>query len=221
MTGVLWGRKVWLDALRPYRVAPNADVSPTKYEQGTPNHAVMLGLAGALHYLAWLGGRVEAAAAPGVTARTLRPLQRELRRLYPDPMRRRLKWAMHGIRAWEQGLTTILLRGWAEELAPRGVTLHGLTDPARAGERDPTFLFEVRGRTQEEVKRQLWRRARIEVPSGNYYSLAVTRHLRTRRTIRASFAHYDTPATVRLLVGALARLSPPRRRRRRPAPRRS
>jgi cysteine desulfurase family protein (TIGR01976 family) len=218
MTGVLWGRRRWLDALRPYRVAPNADIAPTKYEQGTPNHAVMLGLAGALHYLAWLGGRVETA---GAAMPALEPLRRELRRRYPDAMRRRLKWAMHAIRAWERGLTETLLRRWAASLAPRGVTLHGLTDPARAGERDPTFLFEVRGRTQEEVKRQLWRRARIEVPSGNYYSLAVTRHLKSRRTIRASFAHYDTPETVRLLIDALARLSPPRRRRRRPAPRRS
>jgi hypothetical protein len=64
------------------------------------------------------------------------------------------------------------------------------------------------------------------------YSLAVTRHLRSRRTIRVSFSTTTLPATVRLLIGALARIaaaaaagrarrrarfSPPRRRRRRRA----
>ena len=200
MTGVLWGRRVWLEALRPYRVEPNADRAPFKFEQGTPNHAVMMGLAAAIGYLAWLGGQVEEAAA-GVPA--LAPLGRSLRRSGYGAARRRLKWAMHAIVAWEGRLSGEVIAGWRRDLAPLGVRLHGVTDPRRLADRVPTFLFEIPGWTQEEVKRALWRRSRIEVPSGNYYAPAVYRHLRSRRTIRASFAHYDTPVTARCLVRAL------------------
>jgi selenocysteine lyase/cysteine desulfurase len=77
MGGVLWGRRRWLTALRPYRVEANADETPFKYEQGTPNHAVLAGITGAMEYLEWLGARIErdAARRPG-----LKPLYRELRR---------------------------------------------------------------------------------------------------------------------------------------------
>jgi selenocysteine lyase/cysteine desulfurase len=204
MLGVLWGRRAWLDALRPYRVEANPDVTPTSWEQGTPNHAVLMGFAAAVDYLDGLGGAVERAAAGEVC---LAPLRRRLRRTYPDAMARRLKWAMHAVRAWEQSVSETVLRGWRRDLAPRGVRLHGPTDPARVGERVPTFLFDLPGRTQEEVKKALWRLARIEVPSGNYYSVAVYRHLRLHDTIRASFAHYDSPATARLLVRTLARIA--------------
>ncbi len=187
MVGVLWGRRKWLDVLRPYRVEANADVPPEKYEQGTPNHAVLAGLSGAIEYLEDLGDRLEEAVTgdPEAAATAV-----ELGRLYPSDRRRRLKWAMIAIRDHERVLSSSVLEGF-RDLAARGVKLHGIADPARAGERDPTFLFEVKGMTQEAVKRRLWEDGHIEVPSGNYYSLAVYRHLRSRRTVRASFAHYD------------------------------
>jgi selenocysteine lyase/cysteine desulfurase len=203
MVGVLWGRKRWLDALRPYRVEANEDRTPVKYEQGTPNHAVLAGLSAAFDYLEALGGRVESAAAglPELQAIALR-----LAGLYPSRERRRLKWAMSAVRDFELTLSKALLLGFAA-LARRGVHLHGIADEARAAERDPTFLFEVRGMAQQEVKRRLWEEGRIEVPSGNYYSLAVYRHLRSRRTVRASFAHYDGLDTARHFLDTLDRIA--------------
>jgi selenocysteine lyase/cysteine desulfurase len=203
MVGVLWGRKRWLDALRPYRVEANEDRTPVKYEQGTPNHAVLAGLSAAFDYLEALGGRVESAAAgrPELQAIALR-----LAGLYPDRDRRRIKWAMSAVRDFELTLSKALLLGFAA-LARRGVQLHGIADEARAAERDPTFLFEVRGRTQMEIKRRLWEEGRIEVPDGNYYSLAVYRHLRSRRTVRASFAHYDGLDTARHFLDTLDRIA--------------
>ncbi|MEK7799284.1 MAG: aminotransferase class V-fold PLP-dependent enzyme [Acidobacteriota bacterium] len=203
MVGVLWGRKRWLDALRPYRVEANEDRTPVKYEQGTPNHAVLAGLSAAFDYLEALGGRVESAAAglPELQAIALR-----LAGLYPSRERRRIKWAMSAVRDFELTLSKALLLGFAA-LARRGVQLHGIADEARAAERDPTFLFEVRGRTQMEIKRRLWEEGRIEVPDGNYYSLAVYRHLRSRRTVRASFAHYDGLDTARHFLDTLERIA--------------
>jgi selenocysteine lyase/cysteine desulfurase len=202
IVGVLWGRKRWLDALRPYRVEANEDRTPVKFEQGTPNHAVLAGLSAAFDYLEALGGRVESSAAgrPELQATAARLLG-----LYPDRDRRRIKWAMCAVRDFEQTLTKGLLLGFSA-LAKRGVRLHGIAEEGRAAERDPTFLFEVRGRTQMEIKRRLWEEGRIEVPDGHYYSLAVYRHLKSRRTVRASFAHYDDLDTVRHFLDALARI---------------
>jgi len=203
MGGVLWGRKRWLDALRPYRVEANLDRTPTKFEQGTPNHAAMAGLTGALEYLIGLGGKFEAAAARRPEARDLAV---HLARHYPAGPRRALKWALCGIREHEKTLSAEILRGF-HDLRTRGVRLHGIDDPARLDERDPTFLFEVRGLTQNEIKRRLWEDARIEVPSGTCYSLAVYRALKARRAVRASFAHYDDLGTVRTFLAALGRIA--------------
>ncbi|HXU11914.1 MAG TPA: aminotransferase class V-fold PLP-dependent enzyme [Candidatus Binatia bacterium] len=203
IVGVLWGRKRWLDALRPYRVEANEDRTPVKFEQGTPNHAVLAGLSAALDYLDALGGRIESAADGQAD---LRAMSARLAALYPDRDRRRLKWAMCAVRDYEQALTKAALLGFSA-LAKRGVRLHGIADPERAPERDPTFLFEVSGRTQMEVKRRLWEDGKIEVPDGNYYSLAVYRALKSRRTVRASFAHYDGLDTVRHFLDSLARIT--------------
>jgi len=200
MVGVLWGRRRWLDALRPYRVEANEDRTPVKYEQGTPNHAVLAGLTGAFEYLLWLGQRVASAAAARPEARAPAAA---LEGRYPPGDRRLFKWALHAIQAHERVLSGAVLAGF-RGLAARGARLHGLADEARLDERDPTFLFEVRGMAQATVKRRLWDDAGIEVPSGNYYSLAVYRHLKSRRTVRASFAHYDALETVRLFLDALA-----------------
>jgi cysteine desulfurase family protein (TIGR01976 family) len=205
MGGVLWGRRPWLTALRPYRVEANADETPFKYEQGTPNHVVLAGITGAMQYLEWMGERIERDA---VRRSELKPLSRELRRRYPDPARRRLKWAMTAARAHERMLSLALLEGFAR-LSSRGVRLHGLTDPGRVGERDPTFLFEIAGRSQATIKRRLYDAGRVEVPSGDYYSVAVYRHLRSRQTVRASFAHYDGPDTVRHFLRTLESILPP------------
>ena len=203
MVGVLWGRKPWLDALRPYRVEANDDRTPVKFEQGTPNHAVLAGLSAAFDYLEALGGRVESSAAekPDLQATAAR-----LADLYPDRDRRRIKWAMCAVRDFEQTLTKAILLGFSA-LAKRGVRLFGIADEGRAAERDPTFLFEVRGRSQIDIKQRLWEEGRIEVPDGNYYSLAVYRHLRSRRTVRASFAHYDGLDTARHFLDALSRIT--------------
>jgi cysteine desulfurase family protein (TIGR01976 family) len=202
MLGVLWGRQGWLSALRPYRVEANLDRPPYKFEQGTPNHAVLAGLTGALDYLLWLGGRAEAegAAAPG--------LSEAIARRYPPGPRRLLKWALCAIREYEKELSATILERFGG-LASAGVRLHGLADPARAGERDPTFLFEIDGLSQKAIKRRLWEEGRIEVPSGTCYSLAIYRTLarRRRHVVRASFAHYDNAETGRLFLDGVARIA--------------
>lgn len=202
MLGVLWGRKRWLDALRPYRAEANENRTPVKFEQGTPHHAALAGLTGAIEYLADLGGRIRTAALAGRGDG-----DRALDARYPAGSRRLLKWAMTAVQDHERALSRVILLG-LRALRGRGVRVHGLFDPERAGERDPTFLLEIEGRSQEEVKRRLWDLGRIDVPSGNYYSLAVYRHLRSRRTVRASFAHYDGEDTATHFLRTLEAVVP-------------
>ena len=203
--GVLWGRMRWMEALRPYRVEPNEDRAPVKYEQGTPNVAALAGLSGALEYLLRVGGRAEAAVR-GTAAGDA--LARHIDRAYAAGDRRLFKWAIGAIREYERTLTTAVLAGF-RDLASRGVRLYGIDDERRADERDPTFLFEVRGLTQDQVKRRLWDLGGIEVPTGNFYSLAVYREYRrrSRRLVRASFAHYDSLETVGHFLDTLGRIA--------------
>jgi cysteine desulfurase family protein (TIGR01976 family) len=203
MIGVLWGRREWLEALRPYRVEANQDRVPVKYEQGTLNNASLAGLSGAFEYLRWLGEKVESAAAERSGARAL---AERLRQEYPRGDRQRFKWAMCGIHEYEKTLSAALLQGF-RRLAGRGVKVIGIKDPARLEEREPTFLFEVRGRRPEDVKRQMWEEGRIELPGGHNYSVAVYRALRNARALRASFAHYDNPAAVRRFLNTLTRIA--------------
>ncbi len=204
MIGALWGRPEWLAAVRPYRVEPNDDSAPYKFEQGTPNHACLAGLSGAIDYLRFLGERVEAGAARLPEAR---PLAALFERLYPAPARRRLKWALCAILEHEKRLGRAVLEGF-RALAPRGVRLYGIADPGRVEERDPTFLFEVDAVEPEEVKRRFWEEARIEITIGSNFSVAVYRALRKRgRVLRASFAHYDTLETAHRFLDMLGRIA--------------
>jgi cysteine desulfurase family protein (TIGR01976 family) len=203
MVGVLWGRRDWLEALRPYRVEANVDRAPWKYEQGTPNNPVLAGLRGALEYLEWLGERVEEAAAGRAEGRDLAAA---LERGYAAGAPRLLKWALCAVREYERTLMREALEGF-RRLERRGVRLIGVCDPRHLDERDPTFLFELPGRRAEEVKRAFWESDRIEIQSGSAYSVAVYRVLKGREVLRASFAHYNDLASVRRFLDALERVA--------------
>jgi selenocysteine lyase/cysteine desulfurase len=186
MIGALWVRGAVADRLRPYRVETNKDIAPAKFEQGSLNNASVASLLAALEYLAWIGRRLagDGPAAGG-----------------PD-LRTRLLTAMRAVSAHDRGLSVEVLRGF-ERLDPGRFRCYGIIDPARAGERDPTFAFEVRGLAPDEIKRRLWSGYGLQVADGNHYSAAVVRHLGRASICRASFCHYHTADEARKFVSAL------------------
>jgi cysteine desulfurase family protein (TIGR01976 family) len=186
MLGVLWGREPLLEKLRPYRVETNKNEPPWKFEQGMLNNAALASLAAALEYLLWLAGQ---AGAPTSACR-----------------RERFVFALEAVAAYERRLSRRVLEGF-KTLDPGKFTGFGLMDPDRAGERDPTFAFEIPGQTALETKKLLWERHGIQIADGNHYSAAVFRHLRKPALCRASFAHYDTAATADALLAALAAIA--------------
>jgi len=188
MLGVLWGKAELLERLRPYRVETNKDVLPGKFEMGMLNNAALASLEAALEYLLWLAGLVAGPAA-----------------VFPDRPSK-FRSAMTAIAGYEAGLSGRFLEGFGK-LDPALFRCFGISDPSRAGERVPTFAFDVGGLSAAETKHRLWREAGIQIADGNHYSAAVVRHLgRPEGICRASFAHYDNAATVDRFLGALAAL---------------
>lgn len=185
MMGVLWGKKELLEKMTPYRVETNRDQSPWKFEQGTLHHAVIASMEKALEYLLELK---EMLNPEGETSRRDSFVQ-----------------VMKDIQNYEEELSKYLLQE-LQELEGKGFYCHGITNPRRVKERDPTFSFEIEGISPEKIKRRLWNDHSIQIGSGNHYSAAVYRHLGKKSICRASFAHYDNQETADLFLKALEEL---------------
>jgi cysteine desulfurase family protein (TIGR01976 family) len=115
-----------------------------------------------------------------------------------------LDTAFDRIRAHEDALSRRFL-----ERAPElpGLELYGIADPARVGERTPTFCFNVGGLQPRRVAEELAARD-VYVWDGDYYALAPMRALGLgeRGAVRAGFLHYSTAEEVDRLLDALAAL---------------
>jgi selenocysteine lyase/cysteine desulfurase len=185
--GALYGRYELLDQLRAYKVRPAEDDPPDKFETGTKNHEGLAGTTAAINYLADLGSEFGAPSAdqfPGFGG-----------------IRLHLKTAMTAVRAYERPLAERLIQGLQ---AIPGVTLYGITDPARFDRRaPPTVAFTLEGYSPRQVAERLGR-AGIFVWDLRYYALAVTERLGVEENggmVRVGIAHYNTLDEVdRLLV---------------------
>ena len=153
------------------------------------NNASVAALGAALEYLLWVADLLAVPKAD-----------------FPDRPAK-FRSAMASLAEYEKAITRRVLEGFKRRDLPR-FSLFGIADPARAGERVPTFAFDIGGLTATETKRRLWTGAGIEIADGNHYSAAVVRHLgRPEGICRASFAHYDNVATADRFLEALGRLA--------------
>lgn len=182
MLGVCWGRRALLERLEPYRVATNRNAPPWKLEMGMLNNANLAALEEALLHLLWLADEL---GAPGDL-----------------PRRARFVMGLEAVAEYERDLSRRVLEGFARLDAAK-FRCFGIADPVRSAERDPTFAFDIAGQSAAETKRRLWERHAVQIADGNHYSAAVVRHLGREALCRASFAHYDTPATADLFLEAL------------------
>jgi cysteine desulfurase family protein (TIGR01976 family) len=186
--GVLYGRYELLDRLQAYKVRPAENVPPDKFETGTKNHEGLAGTTAAITYLADLGAEFGAPFAeeyPGFEGRRLH-----------------LKTALAAIRAYEQPLVGRMIEGLKE--IP-GVTLYGITDPARFEQRAPTVAFTLEGYTPRQVAERLGEEG-IFVWDGNYYALAVAERLGVEDSggmVRVGIAHYNTLGEVDRLLAVV------------------
>src|SRR5690606_30212000 len=97
--------------------------------------------------------------------------------------------------AYENPLAQRLIDGLADI---SGLTIHGITDPKRIGERVPTVSFTVDDIVPETIVRQM-NAENIFVWSGHNYAWEVVHHLGIPAddgVVRIGVAHYNTASEI-------------------------
>jgi cysteine desulfurase family protein (TIGR01976 family) len=164
--GIVYGKREWLERLRPHKVRPARNAIPYCWEQGTLNHEGLAGIAAAVDYLK--------SVAPGNAATP----------------REKITASMTAIQEYESALSKHLLNGLA---SVSEVRIFGFTDPTRTSERVPTVAFTRSRETPRSICQRLGD-AGICAWSGNYYALGVMERLGLEESggaVRVGLTHYN------------------------------
>ena len=186
--GVLYGRPDRLTEVSRYKVRP----APDAFETGTQNHEGMAAAIEAVEYLAEIGRRAERVADPAAASVATR--------------RRDVHAAMAAIAVYERTISERLIAGL---LAIPGVSVRGITDPARMAERTPTVALTVAGWSPADLAAELGRRG-IFTWDGDFYAVNLIERLGLAESgglLRVGFVHYNTDAEVDLLLDDLRELA--------------
>ncbi|HZD18527.1 MAG TPA: cysteine desulfurase-like protein [Actinomycetota bacterium] len=184
--GVLAVRRELLGRLVPYKVRAADDTVPDRWETGTKNHEGLAGTVAAIGYVASIGEGFGDPAGPSP--------------------RERVVAGMEAIRAYEATLSERFLAGTRR--IPE-LTVWGIREPERSGERTPTFAVRVGDRHPSETAKTLAERG-IFVWDGHYYALALMERLGLQETggaVRIGFCHYHSLAEVDRVLEELAALA--------------
>ncbi|MBZ9718035.1 cysteine desulfurase-like protein [Mesorhizobium sp. AD1-1] len=171
--GILWGRRDVIETLEPYKCRCSSNGLPERFELGTPQIELMAGLTAAVDYFADLG----AAAGEG------------------GSRRHKIAKAFAVSIAYENPLAQQLIDGLSDI---EGLTIHGITDPKRLGDRVPTVSFTVDGIVPETIVR-LMNAEKIFLWSGHNYAWEIVHQLgipAEHGVVRIGIAHYNTAAEI-------------------------
>lgn len=183
--GALYGRAEVLASLPTYKLRPAHDA----FETGTQSFEAIAGVGAAVEHLATIGDRFGAPYAPRFPTATGRRL--------------RLLTGMSAIRAHESGLHDRLMAGLREV---RGLTIHGITDPARfADEKAPTISVTLDRLSPLEAARRL---AEVGICAwdGDFYAQGLVERLGLADRgglLRLGISQYTTFEEVDRLLGRL------------------
>jgi cysteine desulfurase family protein (TIGR01976 family) len=181
--GILWGRRDLIETLEPYKCRCSSNALPERFELGTPQIELLAGLTAAVEYFADLGQ-----SAGDVGSR-----------------RARIAAAFAASAAYETPLARQLIDGL---IGIDGLTIHGITDPARMAERVPTVSFTVDGIAPDEIVRPM-SDENIFVWSGHNYAWEVVHQLgipADQGVVRIGIAHYSTQAEIAETVDSVVRI---------------
>jgi len=189
--GILYGKHDLLEKLFAYKVRPATNHLPGKFETGTQNHEGIAGVLGAVEYFEWIGKEFgeDSKALTNYKGRRLE-----------------LKKAMEVIHAHEIEVSHALLS--ALQSVP-GLTIFGLTDAHRLGERVATYSFRLKNLPPRKVAEKLAEQ-NIYVWDGNYYAINVTERLGLEDSggmVRVGAVHYNTLEEVEQLKVALLKIN--------------
>jgi cysteine desulfurase family protein (TIGR01976 family) len=179
--GLGFARQELLETWPADRVRPAGQFpAGHRFETGTMSHESLAGVLAAIDFVASLGEGAD--------------------------RRARLDAAFRDIHAHETALTARMLDGLAE--IP-GMALYGITDPARAGERTPTFTFTLPGITPRQICERLGKRG-ILGWDGNYYALGIMDRLGLEGrggAARLGFLRYTTEEEVDRTLEAIGEIA--------------
>jgi cysteine desulfurase family protein (TIGR01976 family) len=178
--GIVWGREPLLQDLYPYKVRPQTDDLPYRFETGTPQIELLAALEATVQYFEWLGRLV----APKASARNA------------------ILEAFEAASAYERELMAQLIEG-LERLDD--VRIVGIAEPKHFASRVPTVSITHARRKPSEIARAL-AAENIFVWSGHNFALEIVRSLgidEDEGVVRIGLAHYNTPDEVDRIVGAL------------------
>lgn len=181
--GVLWGRRALIETLAPYKCRCSSNALPERFELGTPQIELMAGLSAAVDYFEALGARAGATGS----------------------RRQKIAAAFDASIAYENRLALRLIDGLS---SIGGLKIHGITDPARLGERVPTVSFTVEGIEPDEIARAL-AAENIFVWSGHNYAWEIVHQLGIRAdrgVVRIGIAHYNTAVEIEETIGSVGRI---------------
>jgi len=182
---VLYVRPEAGERLETYKVRPQPDTLPEKFETGTLNHEGLAGVTAAVDFIASLGAH-DMDELAGLEGR-----------------RRAVVAGMMAIRLHEEPLLARLLQGL---LAIPGLKLYG---PPPGHKRTPTVSFTVQGHTPAGVARFLGDRG-FFVWDGDFYATTLVERLGLAPSgglVRVGLAPYNTHGEIDGLLEALDELA--------------
>ena len=180
--GALYGKADVLDSLPAFKVRPAHD----RFETGTAAFESIAGTLAATDYLRDVGRRF---GGPDGTSR-----------------REELAAGMRAIVDYERALVTTLIDGL--EAIP-GLTIHGITDRARFGERVPTVSVSIEGVHPRAAAEELGRRG-VFVWDGDFYATGLIERLGKADgggVLRLGLVHYNTAGEVDRVLEEVERLA--------------
>lgn len=183
--GILYGKQEHLSRFRPYKPRPAPHESPFCWETGTQNFEGLAGVVASIDYLTELGQQ----AAPAVTNR-----------------RNALMTAMVSIQEYERSLSEYMI---PHLLDIPGITLYGISDPARFTWRTPTVGIRMTGYTPLKLATALGDRG-IFTWNGNFYALNLTQQLGLESSgglLRIGCTHYNTIGEIQWMLQVLHELA--------------
>ena len=186
--GALYGKAEAFDRLPAFKVRPAHD----RFETGTASFESIAGTLAATDYLRDVGrsyGDVAGAAGAGEASER----------------RRELVAGMTAIVDYERDLVGRLIAGLQ---AIKGVTIHGIVDPARAAERVPTVSVSLEGVGPRAAAESLGREG-IYAWDGDFYATSLIERLGKADVggvLRLGLVHYNTADEVDRTLAALERL---------------
>lgn len=192
--GILWGREELLQELRAYKLSVVADEPPGKFETGTQSLEGQAGVLGAIEYFQWIS------KAMGLRVPDVPGLRKRTCEIYA---------AMNAMVNYEAVLSERLVNGLQ---TIKGVTIHGITDPAQFDWRVPTVSFTHTRVAPEDIARYLDGHG-VYVWNGHNYALPVVQYLGIGEggVVRVGPTHYNTveeiDRTVQLIDRCISRAS--------------